>query len=176
VHEKLAAALLAVGGARDAVPRMTRWNLWLTKTTIVPQRALPEGFSIGRVPADQIDIVISTSSIPRQPSTYLLLPSVGVLNAEGILVAWGYIGIDGSFATLFVQPEYRGKGLAKTVAVELLARSEAGDFADIGFDGSSGWLHSDVYDGNEASEAVMKSIGGKIACESFYIWIDSDKF
>lgn len=139
-------------------------------------RALPEGYTVGRVPSEQLDAVISTSSIPRQPSTQALLPSVGVLNESGLLVAWGYIGIDGSFATLFVQPEYRGKGLSKIVAVELLRASQAGEFADMGFDGKSGWVHSDVYEGNEGSEAVMRSIGGRIEAQSFYIWIDSEKF
>ncbi len=51
----------------------------------------------------------------------LLLPNVGILSEAGKLVAWGYIGIDGSFATLYVLEEYRGKGLATSVAVELMA-------------------------------------------------------
>ncbi len=90
-------------------------------------------------------------------------------------MAWGYIGIDGSFATLYVLPEYRGKGLAFHVAMELLGRLDQGKFKDIGFDGSSGCVHSDVKVGNKESEGVMKSLGGKVGWESSYVWIDSEK-
>ena len=131
---------------------------------------------MARVPEDQLDIVIATSSIPRQASTLLLLPSVGLLNEEGKLVAWGYIGIDGSLATLYVLPDQRGKGLASRVAVELLICLDKGDFQDLGFDGSSGWVHADVKVGNRESEGVMKSVGGSVGWESSYIWIDSEKF
>lgn len=181
VHENIVAELVSIGHAKDAVRRNTVWNLWVVDTSSVTSlsettKPLPDRYSIGRVPADQIDAVISTSSIPRQKSTYLDLPSVGILNAEGLLVAWGYIGPDCSFATLFVQPDFRGVGLAKIVAVELVSRLHAGDFADLGFDGSSGWVHSNVYDGNEASEAVMKAVGGKNVYTTSYVWIDSEKF
>jgi GNAT superfamily N-acetyltransferase len=124
----------------------------------------------------QIEVVISTSTVLRQKSTYLLLPSVGILNPSGLLVAWGYIGPDSTLATLFVQPDFRGRGLAKIVAVNLLNQLHAGGFTDMGFDGSSGWAHSDVYDGNEGSEAVMKALGGKMICTTSYVWIDSEKF
>jgi hypothetical protein len=36
----------------------------------------------------------------------LMLPNIGILNEEGKLVAWAYIGIDGGFITLYVLPEY----------------------------------------------------------------------
>jgi hypothetical protein len=70
-----------------------------------------------------------------------MLPSVGILNEEGKLVAWAYVGIDGGFITLYVLPEYRGKGLATYVAVEALGSLDRGEFVDLGFDGSSGWVH-----------------------------------
>ena len=140
------------------------------------KRPLPQGYTVARVPEDQLDIVIATSSIPRQASTLLLLPNVGLLDEKGILVAWGYIGIDGSFATLYVLPENRGKGLASHVAVELLSRLDQGEFKDLGYDGKSGFVHSDVYAGNKESEGVMKSLGGTVRWESSYLWIDSEKF
>ena len=110
---------------------------------------------MARVPDEQLDLVISTSSIPRQAETLKQQPSVGLLDGEGKMVAWGYIGIDASFATLYVLPGHRGKGLAKCVAVELIGRLGRGEFADLGFDGRSGWVHSDVYEGNEGSERMM---------------------
>lgn len=137
---------------------------------------LPEGFKVGRVPADQLDLVISTSHVPRQVATLLLQPSVGLLNKEGKLAAWGYIGVDGSFATLYVMPEYRGNGLASYVAVELLGTLGAGGFTDLGYDGRSGFVLSDVHEGNLGSEGVMKSLGGKIMWESTYVHVDGDVF
>jgi GNAT superfamily N-acetyltransferase len=103
-------------------------------------------------------------------------PSIGLLDAGGKLVAWGYIGVDGSFATLYVLPEERGKGFATYVAVELLRRLHDGGFKGIGFSGDSGWVHSHVYDGNRESEGVMKRLGGKIYTVDSYTWVDSDKF
>ncbi|PMD65102.1 uncharacterized protein K444DRAFT_520606, partial [Hyaloscypha bicolor E] len=181
LHEHIGSALLNIGSAKDAVPRITRWNSWIVSTSNVSsssseRRALPGGYTVARVPEDHLEIVIATSTIPRQASTLLLLPSVGLLNEEGRLVAWGYIGIDGSFATLYVLPDHRGKGLASFVAVELLSRLERGEFQDLGFDGNSGWTHSDVKVGNRESKGVMKSVGGSVGWESNYIWIDSDKF
>jgi GNAT superfamily N-acetyltransferase len=181
LHEHISSALVSIGEAKDALPRITRWNLWILSTSNVSSssregRGLPKGFTVAQVPEDQLDIVIATSSIPRQASTLLLLPSVGLLNEDGKLVAWGYIGIDGSFATLYVLPDHRGKGLASRVAVELLGRLERGAFRDLGFDGSSGWVHADVKVGNKESEGVMKSLGGSVGWESSYLWIDSEKF
>jgi len=181
LHEHISAALFNMGTAKDAVPQITRWNLWIVSTSNLSSssregRGLPKGYTVARVPEDQLDIVIATSSIPRQASTLLLLPSVGLLNEEGKLVAWGYIGIDGSLATLYVLPDHRGKGLASSVAVELLTCLERGDFQDLGFDGSSGWVHADVKNGNKESEGVMKSLGGSVGWESSYIRIDSEKF
>lgn len=98
------------------------------------------------------------------------------MDTNGKLAAWAYVGIDGSIATLYVLPDFRGKGLSSIIARELLARLEKGEFADLGYDGKSGWVHADVYDGNTGSEAVMKGLGGSIWWKSSYIWIDSAKF
>lgn len=181
VHEHVVEALVRIGQVKDAIPYMTKWNQWIVSTSNVSssskeRRALPEGYTISRVPEDQLEIVMATSTIPRQASTLLLLPSVGLRDEKGKLIAWGYIGIDGSFATLYVLPDHRGRGLASYVAVELLSRLEIGEFTDMGFDGSSGWVHSDVKAENRGSEGVMKSLGGRIGWESSYVWIDSEKF
>lgn len=141
-----------------------------------PRRPLPAGFSVGRVPEDQLDIVVSTSAVQRQKSTLKGQANVGIMNSEGMLVAWGYLGIDGSLATLYVLPEYRGKGLATQVAVELLTRFEDGGFSDLGYAGKSGFVHSDVKVGNVESESVMKSIGGTKEWTSAYLHLDSDRF
>jgi hypothetical protein len=106
----------------------------------------------------------------------LMLPNVGILNETGKLIAWAYIGIDGSFITLYVLEEYRGKGLASFVAMEILGGLEKGEFVDLGFDGTSGWVHSDVKKGNAGSEGVMMNLGGKVGWVSSYTWVDSERF
>ena len=123
-----------------------------------------------------MDVVLGTATIPRQLPTMLMLPSIGVLDEQGTLAAWSYIGIDGGIITLHVLPDYRQRGMATLVAVELLERLARGSFATMGFDESSGWVHADVKAGNSASEGVMRSLAGEIGWESSYVWIDSAKF
>ncbi|RDW89574.1 hypothetical protein BP6252_01606 [Coleophoma cylindrospora] len=180
IHDLLTQELRALALPRQAVLHDTQWNLWLAPTRaspfLVQKRALPDGFSVVRVPEDQLDIVLSTSSIPRQKETMLTLPNISILNATDRLAAWAYIGIDGTLATLYVLEEYRGLGLASFVAKELLTRLGRGDFGDVGFKGESGWCHSDVYDGNKGSEAVMRAIGGSVGGVSSYFWVDSELF
>jgi len=180
LHEYFSTTLKSIAEPRDAFVCATYWNLWSISTSAVSstkhRRPLPEGFTCGRVPDEQLDIVLSTSSIVRQASTMLTLPNVGVFNENGRLVAWSYIGIDCSFVTLYVLEEYRGNGLGSYVAIELLGSLHRGAFAELGFDGSSGWAHSDVKVGNSESEGVMKSLGGKVAFTSSYTWINSERF
>lgn len=181
IHEYIATALIQAAEGKDAIANNRPWNAWsiflaaLTSTKR-PPRLLPDGFEIGRVPEEQLGTVLETSSIKRQASTMLMLPNVGLLNKDGKLVAWGYIGIDGSFATLYVLPDYRGRGFASLVATELLGRLSRGQFSDLGFHGTSGWAHSDVYVGNKESEGVMKSLGGEALWVNYYLWVDSSKF
>ena len=62
--------------------------------------------------------------------------------------------------TLHVEEPYRGKGLAKTLARRLM-RDHLKDFGD------DGWGAADVFVSNMKSQAVCKSLGGKL------IWIVS---
>jgi len=181
LHDYITQAVTELTLGRDALARSTRWNLWTISTAEVASKAkarrpLPEGYTLGTVPKDQLEVVLSTSSIPRQASTMLMLPNVGLLNVSRKLVAWGYVGIDGGFTTLYVLPEERGKGLASYVAVELLQQLHRGDFKVIGFTGETGWVHSHVSASNEESAGVMRSLGGKVSHVDSYIWVDSAKF
>lgn len=181
VHETLTRSLYAVAKSEDAIPYVTTWNEWLLPTSTlssIPREpaSLPPGYTISRVPEDQLAIVLSTSEIKRQPETYLILPSVGILNDDGTLVAWGYIGIEGSFATLYVLPDYRGRGLAKCVAQQLLGRLARGEFKDLGYGGDSGWVHSEVKKGNIGSEGVMKALGAELGWTVSYLRVDGEKF
>lgn len=57
---------------------------------------LPQSFTISRIPPEHIDLVVSTSSIPREPSTLLAQPSLCLLTPSSEMVAWAFIGIDGT--------------------------------------------------------------------------------
>lgn len=180
LHETIARTLISIAERRNAMLREIQWNFWIAPTraseTLAHKRLLPEGFSITRVPEDQLDIVLSTSLMPRQKVTMLELPNVGILDLEQKLAGWGYIGIDGSLMTLYVLEKYRGLGFATYVAKELLSRLGKGEFKNLGFEGETSWIHSNVKMGNEGSEGVMRSIGGKVHCVARYVGIDCDKF
>lgn len=187
LHPIIGDLIVEIGQAAGAVKHNTVWQAYNISTapfqnnssgnTEISQskrKALPEGFSYARVPEDQLDVVLATSSIKRQAETLLALPSMAVLDDEGKMIAWAYVGIDGSLATLYVLPEWRGKGLAKCVAVELLRKVRNGEYRDMGFDLDSGWVHADVKEGNEESASLMRSLGGKTEWLSRYIHIDSE--
>ena len=133
--------------------------------------------------------MISTSGIPREAETLRGLPSVAILAESGEMVAWAFVDVDGSLATLFVVPEQRGKGLAKAVAGSLLGKLSRGEFRGIsgGRDGTlndddgllpfgqgSGWVHSEVKEGNSRSENVVGGLSGKRCGMSRYVFIASD--
>ncbi|TGO57313.1 hypothetical protein BCON_0067g00350 [Botryotinia convoluta] len=157
------------------IPYHTHWNLYLIRTAPSPNLPAPPppaSLTTSRVPASHINLVISTSTVPREPSTLLAQPSLCLLTPEFEMVAWAFIGIDGTLATLYVIPSHRGLGLATYVARELIRRFGLGEFADLGFNGSSGFVHSDVKEGNAGSEGVMRALGGKRSWESSYLWVD----
>lgn len=213
LHPFVHIPLMDVAKEWDALPYMTSWNFWLASTSVSAlvgansrgkevelvdssqEIALPEGFAFARVRESDLDIVISTSSIPRQKTTMLELPNIAIFaspsassshalsgtnsslpGSEPEIVAWAYIGVDGSLATLYVQPTYRKRGFATAVAKELLRRLGRGEFKDLGFNGDGGWVHSDVKVGNLGSEGVMRSIGAQVTWTSVYCRIDSEKF
>lgn len=185
----LADAITTVARPFNAVKHDTNWthfNIPLTGSHTSP---LPEGFNIAPVASEQLGLVIATSGIPREAETLRGLPSVAILNDGGEMVAWAFVDVDGSLATLFVVPEQRGKGLAKAVAGGLLGKLGRGEFRGIsggqngavnGDDGllpfgqGSGWVHSEVKEGNSRSEKVVEGLGGKRCGMSRYVFIASD--
>lgn len=140
---------------------------------------LLEGYELATVPADQIDLVLSTSKIKRQPGTYLALPNAAVLvcspqRTEKRLVAWAYLSIDKSLGTLYVLPEHRGKGLAKMAAAKVLR-----DLCD-GVAGPENaqcdWCFAEVASDNAASQGVCRSLGARLHGRTTYMGIDLDRF
>lgn len=89
------------------------------------------------------------------------------------LIAWAFLGSDGSLTSLHVEPAHRSKGIGTLVAeavLRLLSSSEGGFFAGgLGAkEGSeearlgswAGYAHSDVAVGNEGSAGVARELGG----------------
>ncbi|KAH7060571.1 hypothetical protein B0J12DRAFT_649330 [Macrophomina phaseolina] len=131
--------------------------------------ALPKGLRWGRIASDEeIALVRSRTAIPKTHATLRVLPSVAVFpergRAEGekvedeeaqMPVAWAFLAVDGSLSTLHVEPEYRGKGLAKAMGRKLFRDGLVafGDELD-------GLAHADVALENKESNGVCKSLGG----------------
>lgn len=83
-------------------------------------------------------------------------------------VAWAFLGKDGALATLHVEPEHRGRGLALQLSKEVMRRGMAPE-GIFGAGGASGgdsrirdWAHTEVAQMNQASRRVMEKIGGEV--------------
>ncbi|KAK1752431.1 hypothetical protein QBC47DRAFT_388463 [Echria macrotheca] len=115
-----------------------------------------EGARWDVVRREDVAVILARTKIPRQEATLLALPSTVVRLEDGTPVAWAFLGPDGTLTTLHVEESYRGKGLAKTLASKLM-RDHLGDFGD------DGWGAADVYVSNLQSQAVCRSLGGKVS-------------
>ncbi|OQD77199.1 hypothetical protein PENDEC_c003G00824 [Penicillium decumbens] len=151
--------------------------------------ALPEGYRyhdrrgrVGVLPG-HLDLVQSRTHIPRPRAQLMTLPGMALYYGEGdgegdgededeMPIAWGFLGVDGSVATLHVEPEHRGKGLALALSKQVMHRGMAPEGV-FGPDRSGirdemlrrtlgDWVHSDVAQYNKASRRVMEKIGGEV--------------
>ena len=132
-------------------------------------RLLPEGYCFGTLRREELGRVVASTEIPRREATMGAMRNVcvrkvplggaGDEEGEGKVVAWGFLGLDGSLTSLFCEAEERGRGFAKAIARRL-------------FGEEGGWGHSDVSIGNEASEGVMRGLGGRKGWEVFWIRVD----
>ncbi|OOQ82023.1 hypothetical protein PEBR_40668 [Penicillium brasilianum] len=169
------------------------------ETTLSTENPLPAGYRYhdrrGRVGvlSSQLDLVQSRTHIPRPREQLQSLPSVAIYcdarssdaNAaaeetgsgkderlDEMPIAWAFLGVDGAVATLHVEPEHRGRGLALSLSKEVMRRGMAteGVFGaeKIGLvDGElkgfvEDWVHAEVAGYNNASRRVMEKIGGKV--------------
>ncbi|MCJ1438754.1 hypothetical protein MMC27_008144 [Xylographa pallens] len=134
-------------------------------------------------------LVASRTEIPRSGRTMRLLGSVGLRlrrrrgsteggrgedEDEGQLVAWAFLGPDGSLTSLHVEPAWRGKGLGKLVTRRLFGLlgkgGGASGFGDVGV--GEEWCHSDVATDNMGSIGVARGLGGEDGWECFWGWVD----
>ncbi|KAI1498258.1 hypothetical protein F5X99DRAFT_336148 [Biscogniauxia marginata] len=123
------------------------------------------GWRWDKVRREDIAFMLSRTHIPRRERTIKLLPSTAIYLDDGTPIAWGFLGPDSSLSSLHCEEPYRGRGLAKAVAVKLL-RDHLKDYGDEGI----GW--ADVSPNNPASQRVCKSLGGKVGWQIFWSRID----
>ncbi|ROW11251.1 hypothetical protein VMCG_01427 [Cytospora schulzeri] len=108
-------------------------------------------------------LIASRTKIPKVEATLMSEPSVAIRDAEGILVAWGFMGVAGTLSTLHVEEPYRGKGVAKAVATKVFREHSFGD---------DGWGSADVHVDNVQSQAVCKSLGAEYGWRTCWTVID----
>ena len=172
--------------------------------------SLPPGYAFGELRGeDELKLTIARTEIPKTEETLAQLGCCGVRHTpgsastatatatrtaadaregegqgRGALVAWAFLGVDGSLTSLHVEPEHRGRGLAKAVSRRLF-RSLADDASAMGFraaDGAGdgvggygrgeGWAHSDVAEENLGSAGVARAMGGKEGWRVRWVSVD----
>ncbi|KAI7787120.1 hypothetical protein LA080_001213 [Diaporthe eres] len=114
---------------------------------------------------EDVPLIASRTYIPKIEATLMSEPSVGVRDAAGTLVAWGFIGVAGTLSTLHVEEPYRGKGMAKAVATKVLREHSFGD---------DGWGSADVHIDNVQSQGVCKGLGGEKGWRNCWTVVDLD--
>lgn len=71
------------------------------------------GLAWDAVRREDVPLIASRTYIPKVEATLMSEPSVGVRDAAGVLVAWGFMGVAGTLSTLHV--EVRGAGTREEV-------------------------------------------------------------
>ncbi|KAI0104829.1 hypothetical protein GGR51DRAFT_549348 [Nemania sp. FL0031] len=137
------------------------YDKWIFKVGELPDITLPDVSSgdgrrwvWDRVRREDIPLTISRTKIPRKERTMKLLPSTALYLDDGTPVAWAFLGPDSSLSSLHCEEPYRGKGIAKAVAVRVL-RDHLKDYSDDAF----GW--ADVAPENIQSQGVCRSLNGQ---------------
>ncbi|KAH7035073.1 uncharacterized protein B0I36DRAFT_317549 [Microdochium trichocladiopsis] len=181
--EKLREAVVAAASSPPmAFPDVELYDKWLMRLEGLPD--IPDDKVLGSVSGqgkesgetlhwtqvrrEDIAMVLSRTSIPRKERTIVLLPSIALAKEDGTLVAWAFLGPDSSLTSLHCEPEYRGRGLAKAVAVKIF-REHLGRYGD------DGYCFADVAPENKASQGVCKSLGAKAAWRHSWARMDLDK-
>ena len=149
---------------------------------------LPPGCTFSTIQKEELARVVASTEIPRTEATLAALGGVSVREAEGRVVSWGFLGVDGSLSSLFTEEGYRGQGLAKAVAGALVeglgGRGGVGEACKgegalkMGYRGirdGEGWAHSDIDAENKGSAAVARAIGGRVGWECRWISVDLGK-
>ncbi|KAI0459434.1 hypothetical protein F5B21DRAFT_301871 [Xylaria acuta] len=150
-------------GAGMAIVSTGLYDKFIFKVDELPDVRLPEVLGDGdgrrlvwdRLRPEDIPFAISRSSIPRKERTVKLLPSTALYLDDGTPIAWAFLGPDSSLSGLHCEEPYRGRGIAKAVAVKVL-QDHLKDFSDDGH----GW--ADVAPDNIQSQGVCRSLNGQV--------------
>jgi GNAT superfamily N-acetyltransferase len=152
----------------------------------------PRGLRWAEVAGRDLETVVRAMETPRRVGTVGLLAGVGLRAeeaaegaAEGAeLVAWGFLSVDGSLASLYTDPQLRGRGMGKAVGKRLGRMVQAGDGARMdgerdeagmafrGVRPGGDWVHADVMAANIGSVKVMEGLGGVWAWDCHWCWLD----
>lgn len=147
-----------------------------------PSQSLPEGLEWGVVQPESFALIRSRTQIPRQDRTMAVLPSLAIYPsssascagaASKVPAAWVFIGLDASLTTLHVEPEWRGRGLAKLITAKLFREKMDRFFEEDGMAEKMGYGF--VVVGNKASEGMCRSLGGRSEWESYWLRVDLSK-
>lgn len=139
--------------------------IFQSKSSNEKSNPLPEGYFYGSegLRAEHVALVKSRTHIPREKETLLAMPSAVVYHHddpdEKLPIAWGFLSFDGSLATLHVEPEHRGKGIAATLSREVMRRGMASGVYGSVASKELGYAHADVAKNNVASRKVMEKVG-----------------
>ncbi|KXT15021.1 hypothetical protein AC579_7752 [Pseudocercospora musae] len=172
VHEsttKIFEELGLIGNVFDRVGLVPNHTYVFNVSELPEPRNLPEGLKWGELRYEHFAIVRARTQIPRQDKTLADLPNLAIYDAEKeVPIAWVFVGIDASLTTLHVEEEWRGKGLAKMIALKLW-REKMDRFWE---DGVLKFTHDYVIRGNAASVATSESLGGKHIGDTFWVRLD----
>lgn len=171
-HQSVVQICRDVGIVRPEFPGSdAELNKFLFRFSDLPEaRELPKGLRWGKVREEDIDIIKERTSIPRSKRTLLSLDSLGVFNeCNDMIIAWAFVGLDGSLTSLHTEAEFRGRGIAKAVAVNIIKKYMHDSAID---ERGDAWSHADVYQDNLQSEIVCKSLGGNAMWKCFWLRID----
>ncbi|GAB7354095.1 hypothetical protein MBLNU459_g4663t1 [Dothideomycetes sp. NU459] len=185
VHERTVAAMTRIGALAEGyvgadIPyRKYIFDLGGKSTSKPGPPELPPDLVWGRVQPRHFDLVKSRTMIPRQDSTLRQIPSMALYPKDkSDPISWTFLAPDASLASLHVEPEYRGRGLAKMVAAKMFADGmavfgmEGAKTGDQSPNDEDRWAHADVAVDNVASNAVCKSLGGESAWQVYWIRVD----
>ncbi|USW54353.1 Putative acyl-CoA N-acyltransferase [Septoria linicola] len=150
------------------------WTFIFNISELPPVPELPEGLYWGELRDEHFALVRSRTQIPRQDRTLAELPNLAIYHGE-VPIAWVFVGLDGSLTTLHVEQEWRGKGLARTIAIKLW-KEKMGRFWERDEEvAGERWAHDYVISGNEASKKVSERLGGRYYADTYWVRVDLEK-
>ncbi|KAK0931196.1 hypothetical protein LTR91_000143 [Friedmanniomyces endolithicus] len=177
VHERTVPILLGLGvvALQFKAGMMPNHTFVFDVAEMPTPPPLPKGLIWGVLQPQHLALVRSRTQIPRQERTMADLPNLAIFPsklATAAPIAWAFVGLDGSLTTLHVEPEWRGRGLAKAMTTKLFRECMDG-FWEEGV--RTKWAHGYVVVGNEASARMCRSLGGNAAWECYWLRVDLGK-